>query len=161
MNCRQARDDIFRERDGVLDSAGQSALLEHVTQCAACRRVRENAAAAMNAWRSEVDRVRVPEANAEWQKVRREIRQEARPDGSARHSIVKWLALPLAATAALAVALFVVTPPPENGGQAVSIAAASDVSDGSAPSDTASTVVFVDDKTGWVFVWADDGTKHI
>ena len=160
MNCRKARYDIFRERDGRLGSAGQGALMEHVTQCTACRRVRENVAAAMKAWRSEVDSVRVPEANIEWQKVRREIRQEPRPGGSARHSIMKWLALPLAA-AALAVALFIVIPSPETGGQAASTAAASGVNDGSAPSETASTVVFVDDKTGWVFVWADDGTKHI
>ena len=162
MNCHKTRHDIFAERDGLLGTAERGALAEHLEQCPACRTMRNDFTATIEAWRASPERVTLPDANLEWQKVRREIQHGTRSNGSSWRSPVTWFALPLAAAAALAVVLFVPSPfSPETGDRVSSVAATAGGSDGSAAAEPASTVVFVDDKTGWVFVWADDSPKHI
>src|SRR3954463_16252637 len=113
MNCREAQDQVFAERDGALESTQRAALDSHVAQCATCRRIRDDLAAAFVMWRFEVEKSKVPDAEREWYAVRRRIRggvEAGTQSGTARsrRNLVPWLALPLGAAAAAAVAFFVV-----------------------------------------------------
>lgn len=159
MNCRQAEHHIFAERDGTLDALQQTALSDHVTACPNCRRMRDGFAAAVETWRTDVGQVRLPDADLEWQKLRHRMQRENRP---VRRSVLNWFALPLGAAAALAVGLYVAKSPSDKlpAGQAAAVAAATSIPTASEPE---STVVFVDDKSGWTFVWAadNDAAGHI
>ncbi|MEO5958062.1 MAG: zf-HC2 domain-containing protein [Opitutaceae bacterium] len=159
MNCREATPQIFAERDGALDETQRAALAEHLTQCTGCQKMRDSFATAVDALRHSTEQVRVPDAELEWQKLRREIRGGAGSTAAASTRRMAWFGLPLAAAAAAAVALFMNTGPTNQTGatdqQRTAIAKGADPA-GASPS----TVVFVDDKSGYVFVWADD-TKSI
>lgn len=165
MNCREAQPQIFAERDGALDPVQRAALDGHLAHCDACRRVRDEFSAVFTAWRVDAIRVAVPDAEREWHAVRRRIRggaetgaaRPARP----RRNLFTWIAVPLGAAAAVAVALFVTQPAPttpvavQHAVQHTTphVARADSVE---APGNNASTTVFVDDKSGWLIVWASD-----
>lgn len=161
MNCREAQSQIFAERDGALDHPRRVALDSHLASCDGCRRSRETLSAALTAWRLEVGQVTVPDAEREWHAVRRRIRggveagaaRTARP----RRSLFTWFAVPVGAAAAVALALFVSPstspqhPPEAHDGANIARASSIEVSGSKAPS-----MIFVDDKSGWTFVWAAD-----
>jgi anti-sigma factor RsiW len=155
MNCREAQNRILTESDGALDPTSRAALAGHLADCAGCRRVRDDLTAAVSAWRTEVANVTVPDAEREWHAVRRQIRGGAtgadRPTRS-RRSLFAWIALPLGAAAAAGLALFVSPSPQFNP------APIAHVDSVEAPGNNASTMVFVDDKSGWLIVWASDAT---
>lgn len=158
MNCREAQDQIFAERDGAPDESRRAALDGHVAQCRDCRRIRDDLTAAFAMWRTDADRVTVPDAELEWHAVRRQIRggagtaTETRPRWS-----FSWFAVPLGAAAALALALYVAPSRPgavEPDATATHVASAESIE---VSGNNASTMVFVDDKSGWLVVWASDG----
>ena len=159
MNCREAQSRIFAERDGALDNPQRAALEEHVAQCSGCQRIRDGLTTVFTTWRNDVNRAAAPDAEREWHAVRRRIRGGdevgGAPASRPRRNLFAWLALPLGAAAAVAVALFVLFQPattvPESAKPVARIAHANSVE---VPGDNASTVVFVDDKSGWLFVWA-------
>ncbi|MBL9210668.1 MAG: zf-HC2 domain-containing protein [Opitutaceae bacterium] len=155
MNCREAQHRILTERDGALDEPSRAALAGHLADCAGCRRVQDDLTAALSAWRTEVANVTVPDAEREWHAVRRRIRGgETGADRPARsrRSLFTWIALPLGAAAAAALALYV-SPSPR-----FDPAPIAHVDSVEAPGNNASTMVFVDDKSGWLIVWASDAT---
>lgn len=155
MNCREAQHRILTERDGGLDESSRVALTGHLASCSSCRQVRDDLTAALSAWRNEVANVRVPDAEREWHAVRRRIRGGstgvAAPARS-RRNLFTWIALPLGAAAAAAIALFI-SPGPQ-----FDPAPIAHVDSVEAPGNNASTMVFVDDKSGWLIVWASDAT---
>ncbi|MBL9199212.1 MAG: hypothetical protein JNL39_01845 [Opitutaceae bacterium] len=160
MNCREVQDRLCSAPDAAPDSSDGVALEAHVAHCAACRRVRDDLTAALAAWRSDVARIEVPDAEREWHAVRRRIRGgEAAP--SSRWDLGGWLGLPLAVAAAAAVAVVMVSPSATTPEVALPvgepIARAENVE---APGAGASTMVFVDDKSGWLIVWASDATAR-
>ena len=115
-------------------------------------------------WRADADKTAVPDAEREWYAVRRRIRggaetgaaRPARP----RRSLLMWIAIPLGAAAALALSLSVALQKPATT-PAVRVtwhvASADSVE---VPGSNASTMVFVDDKSGWLIVWASDEPKR-
>ena len=158
MNCREAENQIFAERDGALDPAQRAALDRHVAGCAHCRAVRDHFAAAIESWRGATLNVAVPDAEREWQALRRRIRggvqPGAEPTVDRRPNVLRWLALPLAAAAALVITLW--TPEKPAGGtvapeRTVARANASSVEVSAADG----AVVYVDEKSGWVVVWSE------
>jgi predicted anti-sigma-YlaC factor YlaD len=151
MNCREVQDRLCSAPDAAPDSSAGAALEAHVAHCAACRRVRDDLAAALAAWRSEVATIEVPDAEREWHAVRRRIRGGTAAPRS-RWGLGAWLGLPIAAAAAVAVAL-VAPPAPTPELPVGEIARAENIE---APGRDASTMVFVDDKSGWLIVWASD-----
>jgi hypothetical protein len=163
MNCREAQSQIFAERDGALDNNQRATLEGHVASCATCQRVRDDFSAALTAWRNETANAPVPDAEREWHAVRRRIRGGAEAGTAAaarsRPAFFPWLAVPFGAAAALIVALSVApsnrdasggqesaTPPASQVARAVSVEVPGH----------ASTMVFVDEKSGWLFVQASD-----
>lgn len=155
MNCREAHNRILAERDGALEESSRAALAGHLADCAGCRRVRDDLTATLSAWRTEVANVTVPDAEREWYAVRRRMRGgETGADRPARsrRSLFTWIALPLGAAAAAALALFI---SPSARFDPAPIAHVDSVE---TPGNNASTLVFVDDKSGWLIVWASDAT---
>lgn len=103
----------------------------------------------------------MPDADREWQAVRRRQHGDASRflsrTGERRHNMIPWLAVPFAAAAALAFTFFVAPEsarPPAPATTATELAAS--------PAGDASTVVYLDEKSGWLVVWASAaGPKHI
>lgn len=158
MNCRTALQHIASERDTGLDAGSRAGLEAHVAACDSCRRARANLAAALESWRSESTRVAIPDPEREWQAVRRRIRSA--PEAHREHASPRawfnpaWLAVP-AAAALVAFTFFRPNAGPEEipGGRTATTARVEAVE---APGGNASTMVFIDDKSGWLIVWATD-----
>lgn len=162
MNCREAHTHLFAERDGALEDTRRAALDGHVAECAACRRIRDDLAAALTAWRTNNAKTPVPDAEREWHAVRRIIRggAEAGAARPGRRTLLPWLVTPLGAAAALALAFYAVrnpSPAPVSAGQPGQVARVESIE---VPGNAATTV-FVDDKSGWLIVLASDSPKEI
>jgi hypothetical protein len=160
MNCREAQQQIFAERDGTLDAAARAAFAGHIAQCGGCRRIREELTAGLGAWRAQVAGVRIPDPEREWQAVRRVIRggvgTGAERAAYPRRSALSWFAVPFTAAAAVAMALLI-APRPTDPGMSVPLRSQASRADSiEVPGSNASTMVYVDDKSGWLFVWASD-----
>ena len=158
MNCRESLRLICAERDAPLASGTRSRLEVHLTACATCRQARSNLTAALESWRRRAASGKLPDAQHEWLAVRRKIRGGDQPETTTARSpwrvTLGWLALPLV-TALLAVALFLPRPPPiETTGRLSPAMARADSVE--VPGKGVSTMVFVDDQSGWLIVWAND-----
>lgn len=160
MNCHEAQHQIIAGRDLPSDRARDLPLEEHLSQCADCRRVRTDLAAVFEQWSAQSRRATVPDPEREWHAVRRQIRGGTAVGGAPRsrryRSMMTWFAIPLAAAAVIAVSLREAPHPPAvrtQSHRAVQSARANSVE---VPGNNASTMVFVDDKSGWLFVWASD-----
>lgn len=158
MNCRQAQDHLFADR-GALENDQRAALDAHVATCPACQRINANLTAALTDWRRAAELAPVPDSEREWHAVRRKIRggAEAGTTGTlapARRRFLPWLALPLGAAAAIATALYVASDPTQApAGGTHGIVARADFVE--APG-AAQTMVYVDEKSGWLVVYAKD-----
>lgn len=163
MNCREAQSQLFAERDAALDSNQLAALEGHLAHCGDCKRVRDDLAAVFKVWRADVNQVQVPDAEREWHAVRRRMRGGAGTAGTqttrSGWKLFTWLAVPVGAAAAVALALF--TSPQTSQTIQSTTASTATVARGNSvdvAGDKATTVVFVDDKSGWLFVLASDPT---
>jgi hypothetical protein len=161
MNCRSAEPLLLAERDGVLSPAQRAELASHVAACAECRRFRSDLAAAMEAVRAKVQAVPLPDVDAEWRAVQAKINGGSATERSAasrnekrRLAPIVWISAPLAAAAAVALALFVQrpVPAPALSGDGV-IAARADFVEVADP--TATPIVYADKESGWLVVWAE------
>jgi predicted anti-sigma-YlaC factor YlaD len=160
MNCHESQTLLFTERDRSLEPNERASLDSHLANCAECKRIRVGLESAFSLWRKQQAAVTIPNSEREWHAVRRRIR-----GGSAEESTstrrrrpttwFPWLAFPLSAAAAVMIALYVDPfgldnpEPVQPRTQAVRV-------DGTGPTGEASTMVFVDDKSGWLVVWAND-----
>jgi anti-sigma factor RsiW len=169
MNCRDVTPLLSAERDGPLDTAALEALEQHVAACPACRRIRADLAEAAQAWRAGTARTATPDPAGEWRTLRTQIRT-----GSADTSLpsrgrvsARWLAagaLPFAA-AAVWLAMLALDPTAPEVAQktpaVVALAPASPVAPLPARADYVETladsspVVFIDEESGWLIVWAE------
>ncbi len=152
MNCREAQDQILSGREPSPGDSSTGALAQHLATCAGCRRMQADLTAALASWRREAAVVRVPDAEREWHAVRRRIRQGATESPRWSRSLLAWIAVPLGAAAALAFAFFVEPAPTFAAEQIAHVDAVE------APGNNASTMVFVDDQSGWLIVWASDAS---
>ena len=158
MNCREAQQQIFAERDGATSPEERAALDRHLAHCDACQKVSADLAAALVYWQTGAANTGVPDAEREWQAVRRRIRGgPTAPSPRVRPSLLGWVAVPLAAAAALVFAVFR-DPAPTAGtlDAAPVVPQVARVDSVEAPGSDASTMVYVDDKSGWVIVLASD-----
>ena len=165
MHCRDAERQIFAERDGALDQIQRAALASHLTDCAACRQIQQNFSRVIESWRIEASAIVVPDAEREWHDVRRRIRGGVvvgeQPVVAGRRWMA-WIAVPVAAAAALALSLWTPEEPPHK--KSVPLAqpaAAPAVARANSVEVSArdGAVVFVDDKSGWVVVWDGDSKR--
>ena len=164
MNCRESQSQLYAGGSGTPDDPARADLAPHLEGCAACRRVRDDLAATLSTWRTETAQLAVPEAEREWHNIRRRIHggDAATIAGSGRRrSWLAWLTLPLGAAAAAAIAVFVSLPPERPQPVTVAVPALTARADFvEAPGHNASTMVFVDDQSGWLIVWASDAVPQ-
>lgn len=160
MNCHEAQNALFADRDDPLAASQRVALEAHVATCAECQRVRDGLASALSTWRHQVAATAVPDAEREWHAVRRRIRSgDTAGAGRTRGGRFSWFALPLsAAAAALAVALYV-GPFSLRTPEASSPGAHLARTNANASETIASNLVFVDDKSGWLVVWSNESNS--
>ncbi len=147
MNCHSAQRLLSAERDGALPPGERAGLAAHVAGCAECRRFEVRLAEVAAGLKTAAAQVVVPDEERAWHDIRRELR--ATPSvARAWWNLGRW-ALPLGAAAALA-AVAVIGPSwtDEDGSQLVARAEFVEVSG------DASSMVYVDDKSGWLVVWA-------
>lgn len=161
MNCREAEQYIFLRRDGALEESQRAALASHLETCASCRRMQNDLDAFVATWRNGDAEVRMPDADLEWRKLQRTL--ERSPE-RVPISWAKWIAMPAAVAAAAAVALYIA---PGNDPSHPAAPASERIARQETPSavtpataSVASTVVYVDDKSGWTFVWAPDNAGN-
>jgi predicted anti-sigma-YlaC factor YlaD len=157
MNCHAVQQLLSAERDQTLGADAHGSIEAHLAECPACRKMRLTLAETAIAWRTTTARMRVPDERLEWQRLRRRLNgdtaREARP---ARGIFTLGRSATFAAAAAvIALGLFVApawlhqTPVPN----ASPVATTDFVEVGG---DASSAMVFVDDKSGWLVVWAAD-----
>lgn len=153
MNCRSVQRLLSAERDGAPATSERAALDSHVAECAVCRQFQFTMMEAADAWRTTTARVQVPDAELAWQAVRREIRSDGAAETRSAPLFSRWV-LPLGAVAALAAVAVIVAPR----WQQVPTAPARDVAraDFVEVGGASSPMVYVDDKSGWLVVWAAD-----
>lgn len=163
MNCRDVERLGFDAQESSLDDSQRAALAQHLLTCDACRQAGGRIRTAIDAWRSTTACAPLPDVSREWQVVRR--RRRAPTDNAAADSrprpspLLAWLAIPLAA-AAIVIALFLSPhrpPSSPSDGTRDALARVQPADD----SATAPTVVFVDEKSGWLVVWAADQADQI
>lgn len=164
MNCHEAQKHLFADDSRAPATAERSALVSHLATCAECRQVQARLVSALDSWRADDARVRVPDAEREWHAVRRKIRGGAEAGTTSVFArprrIFAWIAVPVGAAAALAVALFVEpsasqSPSKKSPAPSTQVARADSVE---VPGG-ASPLVYVDDKSGWLIVWANDSKE--
>ena len=153
MNCRSVQRLLSAERDGASAPSGRAALASHLAECADCRRFQTVIAEAPEAWRSSTASVMVPDGERAWQAVRREIRSGGVTTGATSTPWFARWALPVGAAAALAVVAVVLAPRWRSVPVTAPVVARADFVEVGGAS---SPLVYVDDKSGWLVVWAPD-----
>lgn len=160
MNCRSAQHLLSAERDGPLGNSEWANLEAHLAGCRECRQARTVVAAAVNRWRSSSAAIVVPDAERAWQDIRREIRTSAPADARGSRVLPRW-ALPLTAAAALVLAGTTAfrwfgdsTRAP---GSLFEVARADFVE----TAENTSSMVYVDDKSGWLVVWSVNDNESL
>lgn len=141
----------------MLPVDGRAALEAHVAGCADCRQAREALAAAAAAWKSADAAAGKLDVEKAWHAIRREIRAQETPSARRRASWMTralWAGVPMAAAAAVAVAVWSGTPSPI--GDSPALASASWAQYVEVNDAAATPVVFVDQASGWVVVWASE-----
>lgn len=153
MNCRAAQRLMSAERDGALATGERADLESHLAGCADCRQARAAVAGAINRWRATQAKVAVPDSERAWQDIRREIRRGAPADAPGVRPFPRWA---LATGAAAAVIVAVAFGPRWSGGpvNAEEPRAAIARADFVETAGNSSSMVYVDDKSGWLVVWA-------
>jgi len=159
MNCREAETLILAERDGVLTPVQHAALERHVAGCEKCRQWQHEVAQAMETVRADMANVRVPDVETEWRAVQAKIGAPDTMSKKRRLAPVIWMTAPLAAAAAVALAFLVTRPvaPQSESTGLVSAQVQADFVDVADPNATA--VVYTDEESGWLVVWAVSDPK--
>jgi len=93
--------------------------------------------------------------------VRRRIRGGAEAGAARitrpRRKLLAWVAVPLSAAAAVALAFFI---SPQTSPKIESVEHVARANSVEIPAENATTMVFVDEKSGWLFVWASDANPQ-
>ncbi len=146
MNCHDAEKLLNLERDGAIDQEGRASLAAHVSTCAHCRQLQARLMAVGTLLREEATALRTPDPMIEWRKLQRTLHEEPKPAFAAW---LRWLTIPAALGAAAALALYVqpggdLDPQPKE--RVVRVEAVREPA----------AIVYVDDRSGWTFVWSAD-----
>lgn len=156
MNCRDIEPLLHAERDGLLTTQQQTDLAQHVATCSVCQQRQNQLRTALAAFQADVAQVSVPDSSRAWRDLQNLLAQPTTKPAKKRPlAPVIWFGTSLAAAAALAVAYLgtfsrpTVSPVPVAAG--VTVAQADYVEAGDK---NATTMVFTDQQSGWLVVWA-------
>jgi hypothetical protein len=167
MNCHEARRLLLAEdppsgRPSAAAAGDRPKLVVHLEECPGCARLQSDLAAARSHWQTHTKLAALPDVEEEWRAIRRQLTSpgEGRP-GAARR-MLGWMALPVAGAALATLALVlvlrsVVTVEPTSPMVLASQWAPAEALFVEVPDSDASPVVFVDEESGWLVVWAVNG----
>lgn len=142
-SCREIEPLLVAEPDGTLNAAGLARLEDHVATCSACRRQRAALAHLHAQLRTPVREPDAADAATAWQALRPRMSRSA----PRRRPIASWSTVtPLATATAFALALWWGAPGPAPVAHAQYVEVHAD----------ASTMVYVDQPSGWLIVWASE-----
>ncbi|MBP8256921.1 MAG: zf-HC2 domain-containing protein [Opitutaceae bacterium] len=153
--CRKIEALLLSEPDGVLTASELAELEAHVVACEACRRERILISEVSTTLKESRRAVVPPSPLEEWESLRKRIHDERRESRKSQGWGKPWLrwgipSLSLGAAAAVAFVLYLRAPSPAPVSLGT-IARAEFVQSESAKS----TLVYVDQESGWLIVWAD------
>lgn len=162
MNCHDAEQLLLAGRDQALTPGQRADLAGHLASCTGCRRLQAGLDAAADTWRENTRNVAVPDATEEWRRLQARISDADVRRSRRRLAPVIWFAAPLAAAAAIALAFLVQSgpsspvpaPAPLATVAAVTTAPASSADYVEVSDPNATPMVFVDQDSGWLVVWA-------
>ncbi len=160
--CNEIERLLLSEPDGALTATELAELEAHVSGCEACRRQRNLLSTLLSSLKKSQEAVPNPSSREEWMTLRNRIRGERGAERKTNGWSSPWLrwgipALSLGAAAAVAFILYLRAPSPTPFSRAT-IARAEYVQSENAES----TLVYVDQESGWLIVWAsppDASTK--
>jgi len=155
MNCRTASRLLSAERDRVLSPEERTGFESHLAGCAKCQQARAVMAASLIHWQATAKEAELPEVEHAWQDIRRATRSTAPAQSANALGALRW-AVPLGAAAALAIVAAVA---PRSGSSRVEAAQVAQREVAHAdfvevPAN-ASSMVYVDDQSGWLVVWSE------
>ena len=174
MNCRDAETKILASRDAPLGAADEAILAQHLQECPQCQVLSEQLAAAVDSWRETDAQVETPNPTTEWHTVRRRIRsgetQTTTDGGLPSWSRLLRVALPMAATFAIAINFWPVPTSPDSPLESQLLAHSEGGWDEfhdhftyearaeyvETEDEEISPFVFVDEESGWLIVWASE-----
>lgn len=157
MNCRDTEPLLLAEADGVLTTDQHATLERHLAECPACRQMRARLQTAVAAFRTDVARVAVPDANKEWRTLRLQLAgTNARTETKRPLAPVIWFGASLAAAAALTVAYLGLQSKPAAQSAPPPVVAQTNLIEASITD--APTVAYVDQESGWLVVLAADNS---
>jgi hypothetical protein len=150
MDCRLARQQLAASPDTPSADAPATALAQHLAGCSVCRQVATHLETLLHDWRAETAAAPAPSWAAHWGAVRAQISGAPRANSSRRPA---WLfpvgaALPIGAMAAWALLAWRTPIAAPAAGPQVAAADFIETADGSTP------LVYVDQESGWLIVWA-------
>lgn len=160
--CNEIERLLLSEPDGALTATELAELEAHVSGCEACRRQRNQLSTVSSSLKKSQAEVPIPSSREEWMTLRNRIHEERGAERKTNRWSRPWLrwgipALSLGTAAAVACILYLRAPSPAPFSR-VTIARAEYVQSENA----ASTLVYVDQESGWLIVWAsppDASTK--
>ena len=167
MNCHDAESLLIAEKDGVLTEKERAVLQAHLADCKSCSKLQADLAAATNHFKESALAVTVPDAVKEWREVRA---RAAAPERTAPawSRLLPAIGVPLVAAAALALA-FIAEPQWFGREEPTATVQAVEAPQTAAwtpsaefveiPGSDDSPVVYVDEPSGWLVVWAVDPAK--
>jgi len=161
MNCQDAEQLVLARKDGALTDDKRTALEAHIAGCASCARLQSLISENSNHLRESAHTATMPDVADEWLEIRRRI-QAPEPVAPMWSRLMPVLSVPLAAAAALVIAFFAV---PQWFDRADSVDPVEPVRIAQfewgaraefveMPGSDDTVVVYVDEPSGWLVVWA-------
>jgi anti-sigma factor RsiW len=158
VNCQACETLLLRDQDGALSPTERTVLSGHLANCTACREFHSALVELKTAYQTEAAPVNVPDVEIEWAELQNRLPDRSEPKARKQRHIpapVLWLSAPLAAAAALAF-VFLSSKPETTVTESSQVKAVSithvDYVESGDPN--ASTMVYIDQDSGWLVVWA-------
>ena len=159
MNCQDAEESMIAARDGALTTDKRAVLAAHLTGCVSCSRLRDAFSENSKMFRASAQSAALPDVADEWLEIRSRIRKPA-PTAVRSFRLIPFLGVPLAAAAALVIA-FVSMPQWFGTSSQSSSFQEARAEFVEVPGSDTTTLVFVDEPSGWLVVWAVAPTDQI
>lgn len=156
MNCITALRLFSAERDGALHGDQRGQLESHVATCRRCRQARAAITLSIADWRASAGQANPPNTERVWQAIRSHVRNETPPQKTTLSMRGAGWVLPAGAVIALALAAAAI-PRWQNQLRAAAVVhrPATAHADFVEVPNNASSIVYVDDQSGWLVVWSD------
>ncbi|HRE81024.1 MAG TPA: zf-HC2 domain-containing protein [Opitutaceae bacterium] len=160
-SCQHITSLLIAGPDRRLTPAEQAEIEGHVVQCAACRQQRALLAAIPASLQTVTQAVSTPNPQQEWMRLRSQLPKQSREGKSQRRKTPFWLqwSFPIGAAATAVVVALVTHLRYSDRVSTERLAATVARADYVQAENADSTLVYVDQESGWLIVWADSSSK--